>query len=44
VPVFSIAENMPVLTRDSEDFEDLHHLVIAAAGHHASIQYYDGPV
>jgi hypothetical protein len=25
------------LTQDSEDFEDCHDLVIAAAGHHASI-------
>jgi hypothetical protein len=26
-----------VLTQDSEDFEDLHDLVMAAAGHHAGI-------
>jgi hypothetical protein len=25
------------LTRDSEDFEDLHDLIIAAGGHHAGI-------
>ena len=37
VLVFSIAESVPVLTRDSDDFEDLHDLVIAAAGHHAGI-------
>jgi predicted nuclease of predicted toxin-antitoxin system len=37
VLIFSIAESIPVLTRDSEDFEDLHDLVIAAAGHHAGI-------
>ena len=37
VLIFSIAESIPVLTRDSDDFEDLHDLVIAAAGHHAGI-------
>jgi predicted nuclease of predicted toxin-antitoxin system len=37
VLIFSIAENIPVLTRDSDDFEDLHDLIIAAAGHHAGI-------
>ncbi len=35
--IFSIAEGIAVLTRDSEDFEDLHDLIIAAAGHHAGI-------
>ena len=35
--IFSIAEGIPVLTRDSEDFENLHDLVIAATGHHAGI-------
>jgi hypothetical protein len=37
VLIFSIAQGFPVLTRDSDDFEDLHDLVIAAAGHHAGI-------
>jgi predicted nuclease of predicted toxin-antitoxin system len=37
VLIFSIAQAMPVLTRDSEDFEDLHDLVMASAGHHAGI-------
>ena len=37
VLIFSIAERLPVLTRDSDDFEDLHDLVIAAAGHHSGI-------
>ena len=37
VLIFSIAENLPVLTQDSEDFEDLHDLVMAATGHHAGI-------
>jgi predicted nuclease of predicted toxin-antitoxin system len=34
---FSIAGALPVLTQDSDDFEDLHDVVIAAAGHHAGI-------
>jgi Domain of unknown function (DUF5615) len=34
---YSIAQALPVLTQDSEDFEDLHDLVIAAGGHHAGI-------
>ncbi len=37
VLIFSIAGNLPVLTQDSDDFQDLHHLVIAAAGQHAGI-------
>ena len=37
VLIFSIAASVPVLTRDSDGFEDLHDLVIAAAGHHAGI-------
>jgi predicted nuclease of predicted toxin-antitoxin system len=37
VLIYSIAQDLPVLTQDSEDFEDLHDLVIAAAGHHAGI-------
>jgi hypothetical protein len=37
VLTLSIAQGFPVLTRDSEDFDDLHDLVIAAAGHHAGI-------
>jgi hypothetical protein len=35
--MFSIAGNLPVLTQDSDDFQDLHDLVMAAAGHHAVI-------
>jgi predicted nuclease of predicted toxin-antitoxin system len=34
VLIFSITESVPVLTRDSDD---LHDLVIAAAGHHSGI-------
>jgi predicted nuclease of predicted toxin-antitoxin system len=37
VLIYSIVQSIPVLTRDSVDFEDLHDLVIAAAGHHAGI-------
>jgi hypothetical protein len=37
VLIFAIAQGLSVLTHDSEDFEDLHELVIAAAGHHAGI-------
>ena len=37
VLIFSIAQGFPVLTQDSEDFEDLHALVTAADGHHAGI-------
>jgi predicted nuclease of predicted toxin-antitoxin system len=37
VLMYSIAQNFPVLTQDSEDFEDLHDLIIAAAGHHAGL-------
>jgi predicted nuclease of predicted toxin-antitoxin system len=37
VLIYSITQALPVLTRDSEDFEDLHDLVLAATGHHAGI-------
>jgi predicted nuclease of predicted toxin-antitoxin system len=37
VLIFAISQSPPVLTRDSDDFEDLHELVMAAAGHHAGI-------
>jgi predicted nuclease of predicted toxin-antitoxin system len=37
VLIYSIVQSLPVMTRDSEDLEDLHDLVIAAAGHHAGI-------
>jgi predicted nuclease of predicted toxin-antitoxin system len=37
VLIYSIAQSLPVLTQDSEDSEDLHDLVVAAAGHHAGI-------
>jgi predicted nuclease of predicted toxin-antitoxin system len=37
VLILSIAVNLPVLTQDSDDFEDLHDMIMAAAGHHAGI-------
>ena len=37
VLIFAITQALPVLTRDSEDFESLHDLVMAAVGHHAGI-------
>ncbi|MGA2704224.1 MAG: DUF5615 family PIN-like protein [Isosphaeraceae bacterium] len=37
VLIFAIAQALPVWTRDSEDFEDLHDLVMAAFGHHPGI-------
>ncbi len=35
--IFAIAQALLVLTRDSEGFEDLHDLVVAAVGHHPGI-------
>ena len=37
VLIWAIAQAVPVLTRDHDDFEDLHDLVMTAAGHHAGI-------
>ena len=37
VLIYSITRDLPVLTRDAEDFEDLHDLVMAAVGNHAGI-------
>ena len=34
VLAWAIRQGLPVLTRDSEDFKDLHHLVMTAGGHH----------
>jgi predicted nuclease of predicted toxin-antitoxin system len=34
VLAWAIGQGLPVLTRDFEDFEDLHILVMAAGGHH----------
>jgi hypothetical protein len=35
--IYSIDQNLPVLTRDAEDFEDLEDLVMAVAGHYAGM-------
>ena len=37
VLIWAIAQALPVLTRDSEDFEDLHDLIMAAGGHHPGV-------
>jgi hypothetical protein len=37
VLIWAIARALPVLTRDSEDLEDLHDLIMAAGGHHPRI-------
>jgi predicted nuclease of predicted toxin-antitoxin system len=34
---WAIAQGLPVLTRDSEDFTDLHDLIMAAGGHHPGL-------
>jgi hypothetical protein len=35
--IYSIAQRLPVVSQDSEDFEDLYDLIMAASGHHAGI-------
>ena len=35
--IWAITQALPVLTRDSEDFEDLHDLIMAADGHHSGV-------
>ncbi len=37
VLIFAVTQALPVLTRDSEDFEDLHDLVMVVGGHHPGI-------
>jgi predicted nuclease of predicted toxin-antitoxin system len=37
VLISAILQGLPVLTRDSKDFEDLHDLVLVAGGHHPGI-------
>jgi predicted nuclease of predicted toxin-antitoxin system len=44
VLTYSIAHALPVLTQDSEDFEDVHDVVIAAVGHHAGILHVHPPM
>jgi predicted nuclease of predicted toxin-antitoxin system len=37
VLIWAIAQSVPVLTRDHDDFEDLHDLLMAGGGHHPGI-------
>jgi predicted nuclease of predicted toxin-antitoxin system len=37
VLIWAIGQGLPVLTQDSEDFEDLHDLVMAAGGDHPGL-------
>ena len=37
VLAWAVARDRPVLTRDHEDFADLHDLVVAVGGHHPGI-------
>ena len=37
VLIWAIAQALPVLTRDSDDFTDLHDLLMAGGGHHPGI-------
>jgi predicted nuclease of predicted toxin-antitoxin system len=37
VLIGAIAQALPVLTRDAEDFHDLHDLLMAGGGHHPGI-------
>jgi hypothetical protein len=39
VLTWAIAQDLPVLTRDSEDFTDLHDLIMAAGGHHPGMLF-----
>jgi hypothetical protein len=34
VVIWAIGQGLPASTRDAEDFEDLHDLIMAAGGHH----------
>ncbi len=35
--IAAITRTLPVMTRDSEDFADLHDLIAAAGGHHSGV-------
>lgn len=35
--LWAIAQGLPVLNRDFEDFTDLHHLIVAAGGRHPGV-------
>jgi hypothetical protein len=35
--IWAIGQAIPVLSRDTDDFEDLHELIVAAGGHHPGL-------
>ena len=35
--IYAITQNLPVLTRDSDDFTDLHDLILSAGGRHPGL-------
>jgi len=37
VLIFAVSQDLPVVTRDSDDFEALHDLVMVVGGHHPGI-------
>lgn len=37
VSLWAISQALPVLTRDTSDFRDLHELIMVAAGHHPGL-------
>jgi hypothetical protein len=37
VLIWAIGHALPVLTRNTDDFEDLHELIMAAGGHHPGL-------
>jgi hypothetical protein len=37
VLIWAITQAVPVLAQDSEDFTDLHDLIMAAGGHHSGV-------
>jgi predicted nuclease of predicted toxin-antitoxin system len=37
VLIWAIGQTLPVLTRDSRDFRDLHELIMVAGGHHPGL-------
>ena len=37
VLIWAIGQGLPAATQDSEDFEDLHDLIMAAGGHHPGV-------
>jgi hypothetical protein len=37
VLIWAISQGLPVLTRNAQDFEDLHELIVASGGHHPGL-------